>query len=419
MDEGDDNGGNASAEEMGKEDVEARISSICRDLEKCREENVKLNRELQESEIRRGELETELHAERQAKSCSEACNTTMSVNMPSHDLLVQLIQRMRSTRARAPQGVAADIAYVLCVAQSVFPNMNAFQCNTLLQAFLARPKSTLVKTARSVLCSDARSSQLACPILSQLVELLDGIFQGNNWERSVVVFQGTQARIALARYMAELRLSYPDTYQPTQTEREASVLIQYQELYDVFADCTYVTTNDVNLFFKGKLKREREQTTLELAGPECWLALCRLMGYPAKPFCEYDGKFCTDHIVERSLYTKKSDRRETTCPDILSNYAMLLGVYNEQGRMKLFGMEKFGWYGTEWSTMAKTSLGFRLDFQADNGRVSTTADFTKSTWCKEEWKPRTTLLDHWHNVHARGRKRKAQTNLDSFVVRDR
>ena len=89
--------------------------------------------------------------------------------------------------------------------------------------------------------------------------------------------------------------------------------------------------------------------------------------------------------------------------------------------MKMFGLEKQGWYGTKWASMAKNSMQFRVDFLVENGRVPTTRDFVRSTLCKEDWKPVHRLLNRTHPVHARsGSKRSYQNTLDSFVsaVRD-
>eukprot|EP00966_Prymnesium_polylepis_P136044 3143724-Prymnesium_polylepis.1 len=340
-------------------------------------------------------------------------NGTMATR-PSHEMVVQLMQRVRSTRARAPQGTAADVAYVLCAAPSMFPDINSFQCGELMQAFLARPKNTLAKTARTVLFPDARSRELACPVLMALVEILDSIFAGRNWERSVLQFDGTQAVMSVTQFIAELRLAHPEQHAPTAMQREASVLAQYRELHDVFIDCPCVSTAHVHKFFRGDLCQGSEQTTLERSGPECWLALCELMGYPVKPVAEYGGSFCVDHIVERSLYTTRG-RDKLTVADTLSNYAMLLDFFNGQGRMKVFGMEKRGWYGEKWADMTKTAMRFRLDFAEDHGRRPTVAEFTASTWCKDAWQPTSTLLKHTHPVHTR--KRKAQGHMDEFLGR--
>lgn len=93
-------------------------------------------------------------------------------------------QRVRSTRARAPQGPAADIAFVLSVAPQLYPKINATQCDALLQAFLRTPKRTVARTLRAQYTSD-RERQLACPVLGTLADVLDVVFDGTNFERSV------------------------------------------------------------------------------------------------------------------------------------------------------------------------------------------------------------------------------------------
>ena len=327
----------------------------------------------------------------------------------STDELQQLIQRMRSSRSRAIQGPACDIAFVLSVAPSIDPAMNATQCDEFLQAFLKAPKQTLGKTLRS-LYRDDRDRQLACPRLAAWVESLDGLFAGSNWERSVVVHMGTQAKTSVAQFIAELRLSRPDQYVPTEQQRASSALLQYVEVYAVFEGCRFVSTADVASFFKGQRRLGVEQTALEAAGPECWLAICERMGYPSKPFAAYEGKFCTDHIVERSLFTKHPRAQSTTPADTLSNYAMLLGFFNEQGRMKMFGMEKRGWYGEAAANAAKASMQFRIDFFVEKRRFPTNGEFVKSTSCDESWRPRIALLKR---THVANRKRTlTQSTLD-------
>lgn len=336
--------------------------------------------------------------------------TTPVAAQPSIDSegVVRLVQRMRTTRARAPTGPAADIAFVLSAAPSLYPTINVHQATELLNGFLARPKQTLAKTMRA-LAPTARERQLACPILSRLVEVLDEVFTGSNFERATVVYTGTQAAMSVAQFVAELRLANPSTMIPPDTQRAASVLFQYLEIYSVFVDCAHVTTAQVCSFFKGSLclNATSGQTALERVGPECWLKLCARIGYPCKPFDEYHGNFCTDHIVERSLYTAHKDRDKKTPADVLTNYAMLLSVFNGAGKMKVFGYEKLGWYGQRWSGMAKASLQFRLDFSAEHGRMPTVGEFKSSTHCKLEWQPTIALLPHNHPVHARATHRQA------------
>ena len=244
---------------------------------------------------------------------------------------------------------------------------------------------------------------------------MDDIFSGSNWERSVISHTGTQALQSVSQFIAELRLSNPEKHAPTAEQREASVLAQYQELHDVFIDCACISTAQVNSFFRGKLcLGGGGQTALERAGPECWLALCDLMCYPRKPIAEYEGSFCVDHMIERSLFTTKG-RDRLTLPDNLANYAMLLGFFNEQGRMKCFGMEKRGWYGEKWSAMAKTAMRFRIDFAEDHHRKPTHAEFMeKSSSFIDSWRPSRNLLPSSHAARANSRKRKAQSHIDTM-----
>ena len=358
-----------------------------------------------------------------SRDASSATNTVVpraqTSAAPSRDLVAELVARVRSTRARAPSGPAADIGYVLSAAPSMFPSMNRFQCDELLQTFLARPKQTLVKTARATIFHSERDRQLACPQLQELMVVLDDLFDGTTWERSIIQYDSTQAGVSVAQFLAELRLARPEEHMPGTAERAASVLLQYREVCDVFADCQFVSTRDVAAFFKGEYRSGSVQTTLEAAGPECWKALCKRMGYPAKPFREYDGTFCTDHVVERSLFTAQG-RAASTPADSLTNYAMLLAFFNQQGKMKMFGLEKRGWYGEKWAQMAKASMQFRLDFfsKQSKPRFPTTAEFIKSTWCRDEWRPDTTLLPRTHAVHARGVKRKTQSHLSDCNISD-
>jgi hypothetical protein len=327
--------------------------------------------------------------------------------------------RIRSARVKAPQGSALDVASILCAAPFAFPHMNKAQCDELLSLFLSRPKHTLLKTSK-LLYPLERDRQLACPILLKLVEVIDSIFSNETFDRSTVLYMGTQASISLNQFLAEMRLLSPDRHIPSELQRQASVLLQYEEIFEAFADCQYVTTAEVASFFRGELCIGIAQTDVERSGPDCWLALVEKMGYPVKALGEYVGAFCTDHVVERSLYTKKG-RQVRTLPDTLCNYAMLLGYFNQQGKMKMFGLEKQGWYGTKWASMAKNSMQFRVDFLVGHGRAPTTRDFIQSTFCKEDWKPVHRLLNRTHPVHARGgSKRSYQNTLDSFVsaVRD-
>ena len=53
-------------------------------------------------------------------------------------------------------------------------------------------------------------------------------------------------------------------------------------------------------------------------------------------------------------------KRDALTPgDTICNYAMLLDWFNEQGRMKLFGLEKHGWYGSRWSAAARAAMQHR------------------------------------------------------------
>ena len=346
-----------------------------------------------------------------ANSGNEARNAVPStapepapVQSVKADGVLELLQRLRITRARAPQGAACEIATVLSVAPHAYPTINTHQCDELLQTFLRKPKQTLLRTLRGMHRTE-RERQLACPVLTALVEALDDAFDGSNWERSVTVYSGTQAQMSVAQFIAELRLTRPGKYIPTETERARSVLLQYDELYTVFADAAFVLTSEVAAFFKGELKKGASQTALEAAGPDCWLVLCERMGYPVKPFVEYQGAFCTDHMAERSMFTGKSSRSERTPADTLSNYAMLLDFFNEQGRMKMFGLEKRGWYGEAGASMAKASMQFRLDFFIDKRRWPTLREFVQSSACKEGWRPRVNLLKRSHPAHSQNRER--------------
>ena len=173
-------------------------------------------------------------------------------------------------------------------------------------------------------------------------------------------------------------------------------------------DYEFVSTKDVGDFFKGELNTR--DPVLQKSGPDCWLALCKRMGYPAKPYAEYDATFHVDHIVCRSMYTRK-DRKDTkTIADTLTNLAMLIGEVNTSGFMSCFGREKQGWYGGTFSTMAKAAMGFRGDFLFHKKRMPTVSEFAKSTQCDEAWHPNVMLLPRTHPVHAN--KRRAQSRID-------
>eukprot|EP00966_Prymnesium_polylepis_P167449 3871299-Prymnesium_polylepis.1 len=219
----------------------------------------------------------------------------------------------------------------------------------------------------------------------------------------------------------ELRLSHPGEYMPTEAERASSVLVQYVEIYEVFKDEAFVTTAQVHSLFRGELCLDRKsgQTAFEKAGPELWLALTKLLGYPSKPLRDYHGQFCVDHVVERSLYSRSENRSVKTPADTLLNYGMLIDAFNTADKMKSYGMEKRMWYTERFSSMARVAMGFRLDFCMAQGRMPTTAEFVKSTVCKEAWQPSMMLLGRDHPVHRLARKRKTQGSLDGFVSSSR
>jgi hypothetical protein len=345
----------------------------------------------------------------------------------------EFAQRMRIARARAPSGLAADVASVLAAAPTIFAGkLNLLQAEGLLEGFLHRPKHSISKTLRSIPWEakerkqrglsgpTARDRELLCPVLTGLAKTLDEFCEGRNWERSVVCSDTTR-RSALQQMILELRLSYPGEYMPSEAEKAASVLAQYTEIYEVFKDEAFVTTSQVHDLFRGELclNKQSGQTAFEKAGPELWLALTKLIGYPSKPLCDYHGQFCVDHIVERSLYSRNDNRSIKTPGDTLTNYGMLIDAFNTADKMKNHGIEKRMWYTEKFSAMAKVAMGYRLDFREMYGRIPTTVEFVRSTVCKEAWQPNVMLLGRDHPVHRFARKRKAQGSLDGFVSSSR
>eukprot|EP00966_Prymnesium_polylepis_P334665 7390038-Prymnesium_polylepis.4 len=190
------------------------------------------------------------HMQKTVSALQTASKSTPEVMLPNGSDVTRLIQRLRSTRAKAPTGIAYDAALVLASAPSIYPGVNQFQSDCLLAGFLAKPKHTLTKTLMS-LHPTARERELICPIVKGLAQTIDDVYAGHNFDRSVVVHTGTQRQIHLAQFMAELRLLHPEVHEPSSAQREASWLFQYVELYETFKDRQYVTPTDITTFFRG------------------------------------------------------------------------------------------------------------------------------------------------------------------------
>ena len=203
--------------------------------------------------------------------------------------------------------------------------------------------------------------------------------------------------------LPELRLSHPSEHIPTESERSASVLAQYVEIFEVFKDEAFVTTVQIHALFRGTLCLDKAagQTALEKAGPELWIALAQRIGYPPKPLDDYGGQMCVDHIVDRDYFTNNEDRSAKTAGDMLLNYGMLLDAFNTEEKMKKNGIERRAWYTERFSDMASVMMGARIDFGEAHGRMPTMSEMVKSTHCEGAWQPCMTLLDHRHSVHRR------------------
>lgn len=311
---------------------------------------------------------------------------------------------IRLARARAPQGLGADVATILSIAHEVFPGISLPQSNQLFEAFVKRPKADITKTLM-LLHPTERDKQLLCPILVQLAKCIDGVFSGSNWERSCVVYSGSLAESSFARLIAQLRIERPGEHIPNELQRVSSVLGRYKEVYTVFENQSFVTTIDISKYFRGELTLGTVQTDYEKAGPEVWIVLCKVMGYPEKAYAAYDGTFHTDHICERSLYTGSS-RNVGTIADTLSNYGMLFCFFNQHANLKQCGMEKNGWWTTDMVAMARLSLQFRCDYSAaHDGDIPTLRQWIESPNCKDAWKPSVLILGNKHPLNKRGGKR--------------
>jgi hypothetical protein len=278
--------------------------------------------------------------------------------------------------------------------------MNTTQCQQLFEAFVKKPKSDIARTLLR-LHPTAQARAVLCPWLEQFADAIDSAFSGSNWDRSCVVYQGSQSRQAFARFIAELRLQRPDQFIPDTTQRHASLLFQYAEIHEVFKFKKCVTTKQVCEYFKGSYKDGPIQTPHEAAGPDVWIALVRSMGYPELKFEAYEGRFHTDHMLERCAYTARS-RDVGTLPDTISVYSAMYHFFNTHANLKAYGLEKDEWYGVEMMQMARSALRFRCDYALENeGNLPTLQQWVDSDACKPQWKPSVTILKRSHRLYTK------------------